>query len=118
MSSMTEKIVEIDSHIGCALSGLIADSKTMIDRARVEAQARQCGGFQECTVNMGETMTERGSGSCAALPCTHMSSIHLLFYSKEALLHSIEALMLCSSTQYSTAMLLLYISKTFQWLQL
>ncbi|XP_065828967.1 proteasome subunit alpha type-5-like [Oscarella lobularis] len=33
-----EKIVEIDSHIGCALSGLIADSRTMIDRARVEAQ--------------------------------------------------------------------------------
>ena len=36
-----EKIVEIDSHIGCALSGLIADSRTMIDRARVEAQASQ-----------------------------------------------------------------------------
>eukprot|EP00118_Oscarella_pearsei_P025253 m.307837 g.307837 ORF g.307837 m.307837 type:complete len:242 (+) comp42904_c0_seq1:28-753(+) len=33
-----EKIVEIDSHIGCALSGLIADSRTMIDRARVESQ--------------------------------------------------------------------------------
>lgn len=34
----TEKIVEIDKHIGCACSGLMADSKTMIDRARVEAQ--------------------------------------------------------------------------------
>jgi len=34
----TEKIVEIDSHIGCACSGLVADSKTLIDRARVEAQ--------------------------------------------------------------------------------
>lgn len=33
-----EKIVEIDKHIGCAVSGLIADSRTMIDRARVEAQ--------------------------------------------------------------------------------
>jgi 20S proteasome subunit alpha 5 len=33
-----EKIVEIDSHISCAMSGLIADSKTLIDRARVEAQ--------------------------------------------------------------------------------
>lgn len=36
--SSIEKIVEIDSHIGCAMSGLIADSRTMIDRARVEAQ--------------------------------------------------------------------------------
>lgn len=33
-----EKIVEIDSHLSCAMSGLIADSKTLIDRARVEAQ--------------------------------------------------------------------------------
>merc|ERR1712183_874357 len=33
-----EKVFEIDEHIGCAMSGLIADSKTMIDRARVEAQ--------------------------------------------------------------------------------
>lgn len=33
-----EKIVEIDSHLGCALSGLIADSRTMIDHARIEAQ--------------------------------------------------------------------------------
>lgn len=36
----TEKIVEIDTHIGCACSGLVADSKTLIDRARVEAQVR------------------------------------------------------------------------------
>lgn len=33
-----EKIVEVDKHIGCAVSGLMADSRTMIDRARVEAQ--------------------------------------------------------------------------------
>lgn len=36
--SSIEKILEVDSHIGCAMSGLIADSRTMIDRARVEAQ--------------------------------------------------------------------------------
>lgn len=33
-----EKIVEIDQHIGCAASGLMADSRTMIDRARIECQ--------------------------------------------------------------------------------
>lgn len=33
-----EKIVEIDSHIACAFSGLTADSKTLIDKARVESQ--------------------------------------------------------------------------------
>lgn len=33
-----EKIVEIDTHISCAMSGLVADAKTLIDRARVEAQ--------------------------------------------------------------------------------
>lgn len=33
-----EKILEVDSHIACAMSGLIADSRTLIDRARVEAQ--------------------------------------------------------------------------------
>ena len=36
--STTEKIVEIDKHMGCACSGLMADSRTMVDRARVEAQ--------------------------------------------------------------------------------
>lgn len=36
--SSIEKILEVDSHIGCAMSGLIADSRTLIDKARVEAQ--------------------------------------------------------------------------------
>lgn len=35
-----EKIMEVDSHIGCALSGLTADARTMIDHARVETQVR------------------------------------------------------------------------------
>uniref|UniRef100_A0A1B6L3Y8 Proteasome subunit alpha type n=1 Tax=Graphocephala atropunctata TaxID=36148 RepID=A0A1B6L3Y8_9HEMI len=33
-----EKIVEVDKHIACAVSGLIADSRTLVDRARVESQ--------------------------------------------------------------------------------
>lgn len=36
--SSLEKVVEIDAHIACAMSGLTADARTMIDRARVEAQ--------------------------------------------------------------------------------
>ncbi|XP_059613182.1 proteasome subunit alpha type-5 [Phlebotomus argentipes] len=33
-----EKIVEVDKHVGCATSGLMADSRTLLDRARVECQ--------------------------------------------------------------------------------
>ena len=36
--SSIEKTFEIDNHVGCAMSGLIADAKTMVDKARVEAQ--------------------------------------------------------------------------------
>uniref|UniRef100_A0A7R9ZCG2 Proteasome subunit alpha type n=1 Tax=Pseudictyota dubia TaxID=2749911 RepID=A0A7R9ZCG2_9STRA len=32
-----EKIAEIDSHIGAAMSGLVADARTLVDHARVEA---------------------------------------------------------------------------------
>lgn len=37
-ASSIEKVFEVDDHIACAMSGLIADSRTLIDRARVEAQ--------------------------------------------------------------------------------
>ena len=37
-TSSVEKIVEIDRHIGCAMSGLQADARSMIEHARVEAQ--------------------------------------------------------------------------------
>ncbi|KAI9582458.1 proteasome subunit alpha type-5 [Glossina fuscipes] len=36
--STVEKIVEVDRHIGCATSGLMADARTLIERARVECQ--------------------------------------------------------------------------------
>jgi len=36
--SSIEKILEIDIHMGCAMSGLTADARTLIDHARVEAQ--------------------------------------------------------------------------------
>jgi 20S proteasome subunit alpha 5 len=38
-TSSVEKIVEIDRHIGCAMSGLQADARSMIEHARVECQS-------------------------------------------------------------------------------
>jgi len=32
-----EKISQIDDHIGCAVSGLVTDARTLVDHARVEA---------------------------------------------------------------------------------
>jgi 20S proteasome subunit alpha 5 len=37
-TSSVEKIVEIDAHIGCAMSGLQADARSMVEHARVESQ--------------------------------------------------------------------------------
>lgn len=36
-SSSIEKILEVDRHIGCAMSGLTADARSMIDHARVSS---------------------------------------------------------------------------------
>jgi len=36
-----EKICEIDNHMGAALSGLVADGRTLVEHARVEAQNHQ-----------------------------------------------------------------------------
>lgn len=37
-ASSIEKVMEIDSHIGAAMSGLVADARTLIEHARVETQ--------------------------------------------------------------------------------
>ena len=37
-ASSHEKIFKIDSHVGCATSGLVADARTLVDRARIESQ--------------------------------------------------------------------------------
>eukprot|EP01033_Poteriospumella_lacustris_P008809 gene8809-6340_t len=36
--SSVEKVLEIDSHIGAAFSGLIGDARTLVDHARIESQ--------------------------------------------------------------------------------
>ena len=53
--SSVEKIFEIDSHIGCAVSGLTADARTLIEHARVECQV---GGAAPCVD--GEGLTASG----------------------------------------------------------
>ena len=37
-SNRSEKLVEIDSHLACAMSGIVGDARILIDHARVEAQ--------------------------------------------------------------------------------
>ncbi|KAM0791487.1 proteasome component pup2 [Microbotryomycetes sp. NB124-2] len=37
-SDSVEKIMEIDRHVACAMSGLVADARTMVEHARVTAQ--------------------------------------------------------------------------------
>ncbi|KAJ3361123.1 proteasome component pup2 [Allomyces arbusculus] len=39
--SSIEKIYEIDRHLGCAVSGLTPDARTIIEHARVEAQSHR-----------------------------------------------------------------------------
>jgi 20S proteasome alpha/beta subunit len=46
--SSVEKIMEIDAHIGAAMSGLTGDAKTLIDYARVEAQVRPPATHTRC----------------------------------------------------------------------
>ena len=36
-----EKIFEVDSHVGCAISGLTADARTLVDFGRVECQSHR-----------------------------------------------------------------------------
>ena len=38
VTSSSEKIQEIDTHVGCAASGLVTDARVLVDHARVEAQ--------------------------------------------------------------------------------
>lgn len=38
VASSVKKLVKLDAHIGCAMSGLVADARTLIDLARTETQ--------------------------------------------------------------------------------
>jgi len=44
-----DKIFQIDDYVGCATSGLVADARVLVDRARIEAQINK--------ITYGESMT-------------------------------------------------------------
>jgi len=51
-----EKIFKIDSHVGCATSGLVADARSLVDRARIEAQINKITYDEEICV---ETLVKK-----------------------------------------------------------
>ncbi len=51
-----EKIFAIDVHVGCATSGLVADARALVDRARVEAQMNRVSYDEAIPV---DTLTKR-----------------------------------------------------------
>ncbi|KAF2715952.1 proteasome core particle subunit alpha 5 [Polychaeton citri CBS 116435] len=67
-ASSVEKIVEIDKHIGCAMSGLQADARSMIEHARVTSQSHEFHyneilGVESCTQAICDLALRFGEGA-------------------------------------------------------
>ncbi|KAI5962512.1 PUP2 [Candida pseudojiufengensis] len=67
-SSSIEKIIEIDHHIGCAMSGLTADARSMIDHARVSSLTHnlyydESIGVESLTQNVCDLALRFGEGA-------------------------------------------------------
>lgn len=56
VAASIEKIFAIDVHVGCATSGLVADARALVDRARVEAQMNRVSYDEAIPV---DTLTKR-----------------------------------------------------------
>jgi 20S proteasome subunit alpha 5 len=52
--SSIEKIMEIDAHVACAMSGLTADARTMIEHARVTSQVSRATSGSDWAVTRRE----------------------------------------------------------------
>uniref|UniRef100_A0A7S3GLX5 Proteasome subunit alpha type n=2 Tax=Palpitomonas bilix TaxID=652834 RepID=A0A7S3GLX5_9EUKA len=75
-----EKIVELDAHVGCAMSGLTADARTLVEHGRVEAQNHwftydeRIGGealtqaLCDLALNFGEDVDDDDSGEIMSRP--------------------------------------------------
>jgi len=67
-ASSVEKIVEIDRHIGCAMSGLQADARSLVEHARVEAQSHafhhgEALRVESCTQSICDLALRFGEGA-------------------------------------------------------
>ncbi len=51
-ASSIEKIFQIDEHIGCATSGLVADARTLVDYARLVAQINKVTYSEKISVDL------------------------------------------------------------------
>ena len=51
-SKSIEKIFQIDEHIGCATSGLVADARVLVDYARLAAQINKVTYSEKISVDM------------------------------------------------------------------
>jgi len=65
-----QKIVKLDTHIGCAMSGLVADARTLVDHARVETQSHwftydERMPVESCVQSISDLALGFGAGSMA-----------------------------------------------------
>lgn len=80
-----QKIFEIDSNIGCAMSGILADAYTLVDHARVEAQSHRFTFREEIKVeSIAQSVCDRalhfgeGDGSSKRKPMARPYGVALL----------------------------------------
>lgn len=80
--SSIQKLVKLDVHIGCAMSGLIADARTLVDHARVETQNHWFSydekiGVEACVQSICDLALGFGEGEmvrrCASVHDSHQS---------------------------------------------
>lgn len=70
VTSSIKKLAKLDSHMGCAMSGLVADARTLIDHARVETQNHwfvfdEKMKTESCVQSISDVAMRFGEGSMA-----------------------------------------------------
>lgn len=70
VNSSIKKLAKLDGHMGCAMSGLVADARTLIDHARVETQNHwfvydEKMKTESCVQSISDVAMRFGEGSMA-----------------------------------------------------